>query len=257
MARGLRGRVHCAAVRILVPVVALLAYLATFAAIAIWVPLVALARLVTWPFDRNRAVAGRLLRLCAAFVSRSCPVWRLRIDGRWPEGRRAHVVVANHQSFLDIFVLSNLPREMKWLAKKELFKVPWVGWAFAMVGDIPVDRGDTASALDAMAKARDYLDHGMNVMIFPEGTRSRDGKLLPFKVGAFKLAVDAQAPILPIAVTGTAQGMPKGSPWVRPSHIHVQVLEPVPTTGKAEADVALLRDEVRARIAAAIAPRSS
>ena len=238
--------------RILVPVVAFLAYLAAFAAIAIWPPMVALVLLVTWPFDRNRAVAGRLLRLCAAFVSRTFPFWRIRIDGRWPPGKGAHVVVANHQSFLDIFVLSNLPREMKWLAKKELFRIPWIGWAFAMVGDIAVDRGDTASALEAMAKARDYLDHGMNVMIFPEGTRSRDGKLLPFKAGAFKLAVDAQVPILPIAVSGTAQGMPKGSPWVRPTKIHVQILEPVPTAGMTDRDLRALRDGVRDRIAAAV-----
>jgi 1-acyl-sn-glycerol-3-phosphate acyltransferase len=240
-------------VRLLVPAAAILAYLLTGAALVVWPPLVALVLAVTWPFDRNRAVAGRLLRLCGAFVSRSFPFWRIRIEGRWPPGRQAYVVVANHQSFLDIFLLSNLPREMKWVAKRSLFKIPWVGWCFTMSGDIPVDRGDPASAAEVLERARRYLSRGMSVMMFPEGTRSRDGKLLPFKLGAFKLAVDAGVPVLPIAISGTAQGMPKGSPWVRPSQLRVQILEPVPVVGDSgEVGVAQLRSEVRRRIAAAL-----
>ena len=245
--------------RLLVPLVAIVAYALSLAAIAIWPPFVALTLLVTFPFDRNRAVAGRLLRLCGAFVSRSFPFWRIRIEGRWPEGRQAYVVVANHQSFLDIFLLSNLPHEMKWVAKKSLFRVPWIGWAFSMVGDIAVERGDTSSAVEVMGKAKDYLTHGMHVMLFPEGTRSRDGKMLPFKAGAFKLAVDAGVPVLPIAVSGTAQGMPKGTPWVRPSRLVVRILEPVSTavvaaaTGREQVrQLAALRDDVRARIERAL-----
>jgi 1-acyl-sn-glycerol-3-phosphate acyltransferase len=247
-------------VRLLVPLVAIIAYVLSLLAIAIWPPLVALTLLVTFPFDRNRAIAGRLLRLCGAFVSRSFPFWRIRIEGRWPAGRQAYVVVANHQSFLDIFLLSNMPHEMKWVAKRSLFKIPWIGWAFWMVGDIAVERGDASSAAEVMAKAKDYLTHGMHVMLFPEGTRSRDGKMLPFKAGAFKLAVDAGVPILPIAVSGTAQGMPKGSPWVRPSRLVVRILEPVSTAAVAAVEgreqvrqLAALRDDVRARIERALA----
>jgi len=242
-------------VRILIPVVAALSYLATLLAIAVWPPVVALVLLVTRPFDRNRAVAGRLLRLCGAFISRSFPFWRIRIEGRWPPGRGAYVVVANHQSFLDIFLISNIPHEMKWVAKKDLFKIPWVGWAFFLVGDIPIDRGDPASAVKVIGKARRYLEHGMSVMMFPEGTRSRDGKLLPFKTGAFKLAIDAGVPVLPIAVSGTAQGMPKGSPWVRPSRLTVRILEPVPTAGLGDRDLRTLRDGVRDSIARALEDR--
>lgn len=237
---------------ILIPVVAALSYLATLLAIAVWPPVVALVFLVTRPFDRNRVVAGRLLRLCGAFISRSFPFWRIRIEGRWPPGRGAYVVVANHQSFLDIFLISNIPHEMKWVAKKDLFKIPWVGWAFFLVGDIPIDRGDPASAVKVMAKANRYLERGMSVMMFPEGTRGRDGKLLPFKTGAFKLAIDAGVPVLPIAVSGTAQGMPKGSPWVRPSRLTVRILEPVPTTGLSDRDLRKLRDGVRDTIARAL-----
>ncbi len=238
--------------RILVPIVAIVAYVITGVALLVWPPLLAVTLLLTWPFDRNRVVAGRLLRLCGALVSRSFPFWRIRIDGRWPRGRGAYVVVANHNSFLDIFVLSNIPHEMKWVAKKSLFRIPWVGWCFIMSGDIPLERGDASSALSVLGRARRYLDRGMSVMLFPEGTRSRDGRMLPFKSGAFKLAIDAGVPVLPIAVSGTAHGMPKGSPWVRPARIHVQILEPVPVAGLGDGDATRLRDEVRGRIAAAL-----
>ena len=238
--------------RLVIPLVAVFAYVLSLTAVALAPAVVALVLLVTWPFDRNRAVAGRVLRIIAAFVSRSFPFWRIRIEGQWPKGRGAYVVVANHQSFLDIFLLCNIPREMKWVAKKELFHIPWVGWAFSMVGDLSIDRGDAASALAVMAKARRYLERGMSVMIFPEGTRSKDGKLLPFKAGAFKLAVDAGVPVLPIAVSGTAQGMPKGSPWVRPARLDIRILEPVPTTGLGDRDLRKLRDGVRDSIARAL-----
>jgi 1-acyl-sn-glycerol-3-phosphate acyltransferase len=236
-------------VRFVIPFVAVLSYAVSLAAIGVAPIVTALVLLVTWPFDRNRAVAGRTLRLCAAFVSRSFPFWRVRIEGSWPAGRGAYVVVANHQSFLDIFLLCNIPREMKWVAKKELFRIPWVGWAFSLAGDLSIDRGDAASASAVMARARRYLETGMSVMIFPEGTRSIDGKLLPFKAGAFKLAVDAGVPVLPIAISGTAQGMPKGSPWVRPSRLTARILAPVPTKGLGDRDLRRLRDGVRDAIA--------
>ena len=237
----------------LVPVAAALAYLLTFAAIFLWLPALALLVLVTAPFDRNRRVAGRFLRWLAVFATYTFPYWRIRIDGRWPADRRAYVVVSNHQSMLDIFMLSRLPREMKWVAKEELFRIPWVGWLFRLSGDIPLRRGEAMSGRRAMEAARAYLDRGMHVMIFPEGTRSRDGRLLPFKPGAFKLAVEAGVPVLPIAVNGSAEGMPKGSPWVRPARVTARILAPEETAGLGEADAVALAARVRERIAAAVA----
>lgn len=238
----------------LVPAVAALSYVVGLATVAVAPAIVAVVLVLTWPFDRNRAVAGRLLRLHAVLISRCFPFWRFRIEGRWPPGKQAYVVVSNHQSLLDIFLISNVPREMKWVAKKELFKIPWVGLAFKLAGDIPLERGEAASAATMLARARAYLARGMSVMIFPEGTRSRDGKLLPFKAGAFKLALEAGVPILPMAVSGSAQGMPKGSPWVRPARMIVRILEPVATQGLTVDDLAALRDDVRGRIARALGP---
>jgi 1-acyl-sn-glycerol-3-phosphate acyltransferase len=235
-----------------VPVFAAIGYFLTGLVILLALPLQLLLFALTFPFDRNRAVAGRFSRLAAVAVTKTFPPWRLRVEGRWPPGRQPYVVVANHQSLLDILMLSKLPREMKWVAKESLFKVPWVGWMFRISGDIPVRRGDSESGGAALAKARRYLERGMNVMIFPEGTRSVNRKLLPFKSGAFRLAIEAGVPILPVAVHGAAQGMPKGSPWVRPCRAYARILEPVPTAGLTIEDTARLKDEVRRRIAAAL-----
>jgi 1-acyl-sn-glycerol-3-phosphate acyltransferase len=140
---------------------------------------------------------------------------------------------------------------MKWIAKEEIFKLPFFGLYFKLSGDIPVNRGDRESGGAALSKARWYLDRGMPVMIFPEGTRSRDGRMGPFKPGAFRLAIEAQVPVLPVAVTGSADGMPKGSPWIRPTLVLIRVLEPVETKGMTGADVVRLMETVRERIAAA------
>jgi 1-acyl-sn-glycerol-3-phosphate acyltransferase len=240
----------------------LLAILGSPAAIALIVvalPIQALLLAVTAPFDRNRAVAGRFLRIVGVLISMTFPPWRLRVVGHWPAQGGPFVVVANHQSMLDILLLSRLPREMKWVAKEALFRIPWVGLMLRMSGDIPIRRGDPESGGQALAVAKAYLERGMNVMLFPEGTRSAGGKLLPFKSGAFRLAIEARVPVLPVAVNGTAQGMPKGGPWVRPCRAAARLLEPVDVSGYGPEDAARLRDDVRARIAEALdqAPRKS
>jgi len=220
--------------------------------ILVALPLQALLLALAAPFDRNRAVAGRFLRLVGVLLTKTFPPWRLRVEGRWPREGGPFVVVANHQSMLDILLLSHLPREMKWVAKDSLFKVPWVGWMLRMSGDIPVRRGDAESGGEALGRAKAYLSRGMSVMMFPEGTRSTTGGLLPFKSGAFRLAIEAGVPVLPVAVNGTGEGMPKGGPWVNPCRAVAKVLEPVPVSGLRPEEAARLRDEVRSRIQAAL-----
>lgn len=236
--------------RTYVPIAAV-GYVLVLLVIAVGFPLQLALFALCFPFDRNRAVAGRFSRLVAVAVTRTFPPWRLSVEGTFPEGG-PFVVVANHQSMLDVLLISKVPREMKWIAKESLFKIPWVGWMFRVSGDIPVRRGESESGAEALGKAKRYLANGMSVMLFPEGTRSTKGKMLPFKSGAFRLAVEAGVPVLPIAVSGTAHGMPKGGIWVRPCRAVARILEPVPTAGLGLEDVARLRDEVRARIEATL-----
>jgi 1-acyl-sn-glycerol-3-phosphate acyltransferase len=209
-------------------------------------------RLVTAPFDRDRRASGRFLRAVGSTLVRIFPPWHVEIEGELPAG--PFVLVANHRSWLDVLVLSRLPREMKWVAKEELFRVPWLGWMLRLSGDIPVRRGDGPSSEAALESARAYLARGLPVVFFPEGTRSRDGALRAFKLGAFQVAEEAGVPIVPVALSGTAEGMPADTLALRPAHIVARILAPVQAGAGGSA---ALRDVVRARIAEALPSAAS
>jgi 1-acyl-sn-glycerol-3-phosphate acyltransferase len=207
---------------------------------------------VTRPFDGNLVVPGKFLRFIGLMLGHTYRPWKFRLEGTWPAEGGPFVVVANHQSLLDIVLLCRVPREMKWVIKEELFKLPWIGWMLRLTGDMAVRRGDPESGGEAVARARAYLRRGMNVMIFPEGTRSRDARLLPFKKGAFRLAIDAGVAVLPVVITGTAEGFKKGGATVGPCDAVARLLPPVPTRGMTQSDVGTLRDQVRAAYVAAL-----
>jgi 1-acyl-sn-glycerol-3-phosphate acyltransferase len=162
--------------------------------------------------------------------------------------RRPYVVVSNHESFADILLISHLPWEMKWLSKAELFRVPVLGWLMRLAGDIAVRRGEGRSAVEALQRCREVLKTRVSVMIFPEGTRSMTDDMLPFKDGAFRLAIQAGVPILPLAVTGTGTALRKHDWRFGRSVAEVRVLEPIETTGLTVKDVPQLRERVRQRI---------
>ncbi len=217
--------------------------------VLVFAPIQALIFAATAPFDPGRYAAGRWFRLAAVSTVKINPLWRFRTSGvRIEDPRRPYVAVSNHESFADIFLISHLPWEMKWLSKEAIFRIPLMGWMMRMAGDISVKRGRARSRAEAMEQIRDRLDKKVSVMIMPEGTRSRDGNLLPFKDGAFRVAVEAGVPILPMAVAGTANAMAKGSLVFNPARAEVRVLEPVPTEGLTLEDVPALRDQVRQRI---------
>lgn len=205
-------------------------------------PVMAVLWLINRPIDRNLTIPGRFLRRVGVALGRCYRPWRFRIEGDWPDQPGPFVVIANHQSHLDVLLLSRLPEEMKWVAKEELFKLPWVGWMLRLSGDIKIRRGDRDSGSRAMDKAAAYLRRGMNVMIFPEGSRSGDATLQPFKTGAFRLAIEAGVPILPIVVSGTAAGLPKGGTKLGPCDGRARILAPVPTTDRPEPEE--LRDRL-------------
>lgn len=207
--------------------------------------------IVTWPFDRRKVVAGRCFRLIGVTAAKLTPFWHFRVHGEVPRKLpRRTVVVSNHESNADPFIISMLPWEMKWLGKASLFKIPAVGWSMWLAGDIPVTRGDQGSAKGAMAQCARWLDKGMPVMIFPEGTRSKTDELLPFKDGAFRLAIETGSDLLPLAVSGTRQALPKHS-W-RFAHAKglVTVGTPISTKGMTLADVERLKVMAREQILA-------
>jgi 1-acyl-sn-glycerol-3-phosphate acyltransferase len=225
--------------------------------ILLGLPVQALLWVVTAPFDRNRVVTGQFLRGIGVILGACYPKWHFRLEGTWPAGPGPYVVVSNHQSLLDIVLLSRLPREMKWVMKEELLRIPWIGWMLRLTGDIGVRRGDPESGGEAIERARAYLRRGMSVMIFPEGTRSRDARLLPFKKGAFRLAIDAGVPILPIAISGTAPGLMKGGARVGACDAVARLLPPQPTAGLKPEDATGLRDRVRAAMVAVLPPQQT
>jgi len=217
------------------------------------VPMVAVVRLVTMPFDPGRYHAGLLFRKIAVVHQKLNPLWKFSVSGEVPtDGRLPYVVVANHESFVDILLISHLPFEMKWMSKSEFFKIPFVGWAMWLAGDIRLERGDKKSGARALQACRDRLGKHVSVMIFPEGTRSFTGELAEFKDGAFKIAIQAGAPILPLAVLGSRTALIKHDWRFGYSHAEVRVLDPIPTDGLTKADVGDLRDRTRAVIADAL-----
>jgi len=215
-------------------------------------PVIAVLRVL----DRSpaRLRAGRALRIFGSAFTRINSAWHLRITGVDPATlRHPYVVVSNHLSAADIPLISRLPWEMKWVAKKALFDVPVLGWMLHMVGDIPVDRKDPRSRATVLRRARSRITNGASVMFFPEGTRSRDGRLKTFHDGAFRLAIAAGVPVLPLAIDGTSDALPTSGWQFSDANIRLAVLPPVPTDGLTADDVAALRDRVRGIIRAQVA----
>jgi len=199
--------------------------------------------LFTRPFDSRRMVSGRMLRIVAHGAALFSPMWRFGIHGDLPAKLAPKTVcVSNHCSHTDVFLICHLPWEMKWLAKRSLFKLPFVGWGMWLVGDVGVERG-SAKAIAALAECKTWLERGVPVMIFPEGTRSKTGETQPFKDGAFKLAIEAGAEVLPMAVAGTESALSKHD-W-RPGFARgiLRVGKPIPTTGLTAADLPKLRQQ--------------
>ena len=220
---------------------ALVASLGFFCVLAVW--------LVTRPFDKKRLLSGRMLRLVAASAAQTSLMWRFGIHGPLPARRPGKTVcVSNHCSHTDVFLISHVPWEMKWLAKKSLFKIPFIGWGMWLVGDVPVERSSPQAAKAALDECARWLAQGVPVMIFPEGTRSESSELLPFKDGAFRMAIQSGAEILPMAVAGTHDALPKHGAAPGFARGYLRVGDPISTEGMTLSDVPRLKAAVRQKI---------
>jgi 1-acyl-sn-glycerol-3-phosphate acyltransferase len=229
---------------------------AYWALICLTSPLWYLAAVVIWaitrPFDRRRVLLHLFCSLWAVSYVRINPLWKLRTTGRdrlpW---RGPAVLVANHASLIDILVLYAVHRPFKWVSKAENFRIPVIGWGMVLNAYVPVRRGDRASVTAMMATCDRLLEEGNPLMFFPEGTRTRDGRLLPFKDGAFELAVRHGVPVIPIAIHGTGRALPKHG-LVLQEHIDawIEVLEPLQPAD--HPSVPELREAARERLALAL-----
>lgn len=167
------------------------------------------------------------------------------------------ILMPNHASNFDILaMLAATPIQFRWLAKTELFKVPIFGLTMRRAGYIPIDRSDRRKALISMNEAARRIGDGTSVTIFPEGTRTPDGSLLPFKKGGFVLAVQSGAKLVPVAITGSFAVMSKNSLRLTPGKIEVSFFPPVEVDGKSADDIPELMERIRQPIANQLAGRS-
>lgn len=159
---------------------------------------------------------------------------------------KPQIFMANHQSDFDILiVLAHIPGQFRWIAKKELFKIPLFGPAMRKAGYIEIDRQDRQRALQSLEEAARKIREGKSVVTFPEGTRSKDGTVKPFKQGMFHLAIKAGVPIVPISIIGAHEIMPKRSLRIRPGRITMVIDRPIPVDGYTIETRAALIDRVR------------
>jgi 1-acyl-sn-glycerol-3-phosphate acyltransferase len=209
-------------------------------------------------FDKSGAGAHRVGRFWAGLHLKVSGV-KVVIKGLEHLAEPPYVFMCNHQSALDIYtLLACLPLSFKWIAKRQLFKIPFIGWAMTRTGYISIDREKPREALKAMEEAARKIRAGMNIIIFPEGTRSFDGNLLPFKKGGFTLALRAMVPIVPIGVYGTSQLQPKGSFIPKGKGvIYINIGKPIMLEGLDRSAKTKVMDDVRERIEELMACREN
>ncbi len=215
----------------------------------------ALLRLVTSLFDPNLKILQQYTCFWSSLYLWFNPVWSLSKKGvNLADRNRTYVMVSNHQSMADILCVFNTFLHFKWVAKKELFKLPLLGWNMSLNGYIAIDRGNPKSREQCMIECVRWLKKGSSVFFFPEGSRSRDGSLQPFKPGAFHLAFETGHDILPIVIKGSLHAIPKHSRLLSgKSRMSLEILPPVSISSYQGLDrdsaVQKLTEDVRGMIA--------
>ena len=188
--------------------------------------------LLTYPLDRKGRAGHHCARLWGRIALLANRV-KVRVEGlENVKGKGPFVFMSNHQGSYDIFaLLGHLPFQFKWLVKKELFSIPFFGWAMAAAGYISIDRQGTREAtVEAMNQAARRIREGMSVVIFPEGSRSPDGSIQPFKKGGFILAMKSKVPIIPISLAGSREIMSKDRLTASSGEIRIRIGNPIETS---------------------------
>jgi 1-acyl-sn-glycerol-3-phosphate acyltransferase len=202
--------------------------------------------ILTWPLSPRGDLYLLYARIWSGWILRSLGI-PLAVSGRdGLEPGQTYVLMSNHQSVFDIFALFRaFDRPFRIVAKRILFWIPIFGWSMGMCGFIPIDRSNRESAIRSLDRAARKIRSGVSVLVFPEGTRSRDGTLHPFKKGGFMLALEAGVPVVPVVVLGTDAIMGKGSLRVGRADVTVRIGTPIETAGRGARGRDGLMDEVR------------
>lgn len=174
-----------------------------------------------------------------------------RVVGEGAGAPSSFVVMANHQSLFDIpALLTAIPGQSRFIAKRSLFKIPLFGWAMALGGFVPVDRKDRSTAKDSFTAALDKLARGASIVVFPEEIRSLGGKVLPFRRGGFLMALKSGLPVVPVGLHGTLEVQSRRSFLIRPQTVTVAFGEPIALAGRSIRELPAVTAEVRAQVAA-------
>ena len=219
---------------------------------ALFFILACVIRLLTAAFDRRRVITNVFSAFWASVYIWCMPAWSVRILGREKLSMdKNYVFVSNHQSQLDILVLYRLLFPYRWVSKAEVFRLPFIGWNMRLNGDISLTRGDKKSISAMMARCESLLRKKISIFFFPEGTRSKDGRLRPFKPGAFILAQKTGTPIQPVVLNHTRDALPKHSLTIKKAKkMEALVLDEIPVSRFAHLSVEQTADMVREIIAA-------
>ena len=215
----------------------------------------AVALVVCYPFDRARRTVHELSRILVRIFFAIPPFWRQRRIGMEHVDRnKSYVIVLNHNAMVDIPTLYYVPLNFRWVSKREVFAIPFFGQFLMLHGDICIDRGRAAEALEQLVReGRKWIARGASVAIFPEGTRSKDGEIHRFKAGAFTLAKEAGVEILPVVLDGTRTLVKKSRMFNWGNRITLRVLPPVPVEEVRGTETHVLMERVRERMCAALA----
>lgn len=213
----------------------------------LFMALSAVTLVVCMPFDKGRRAVHELSRILVRIFFGIPPLWRTRVEGlEHVDRRKNYVIVLNHSAMTDIPALYYVPLNFRWVSKREVFRIPFFGQFLLLHGDICIDRGRAAAAMEQLLrKGRMWLGRGASIAIFPEGTRSRDGEIRRFKAGAFTLARETGTELLPVVLDGTRTLIRPNRLFNWRNRITVKVLPPVPAAQIASTEVHELMERVR------------
>ena len=225
----------------------ILYYIFTLLQVAFWFVVSIIVLGVTYPFDKSRRWVHECSRYICKWLFGIPPRMKRTIDGLENiDQNKAYVMVMNHNSGIDIFAAYKIPLNFRWVSKREVFRVPFMGPLLTIHGDIPIERGNPSVAMaKVLTLGKLWLSRGASVAIFPEGTRSKTGEINRFKMGAFNLAKEANVEILPIVMTGTNKMFRKGWLVNWTNHVAIRVMKPISVEEVAATDVKDMAQKVR------------